>query len=143
MLCTININYLLCDKLSEIIRGEELKSNYCDSCPIFLNFGASQKIARQRFPVDSPANVWLKLNKHENIWFELTRVCVYVNTYKFVKLSKSSNKSFGRKSNRFLDISNNVRCVKPRNVSLCRDDKWFDERSLVVEEKLKQLNKIK
>lgn len=80
MLYTININYLLYDKLSEIIRLEELKSNYCDSSPIFLNFEASKKIARRRFPVDFPASVWLKLNEHENIWVDPTWVCVWILT---------------------------------------------------------------
>lgn len=51
-------------------------------------------------------------------------------THKFAKLSKSTNKSLGRKSNRFLERSNRVRCVSARNVSLWSVVSWLDERSL-------------
>lgn len=51
-------------------------------------------------------------------------------THKFDKLSKSCNKSLGKKSKWFFERSNDVRCVSARNESLWRVDKWFDERSL-------------
>lgn len=55
-------------------------------------------------------------------------------TYKFDKLSRSSSKSFGRKSKLFFDRSKTLRWVSPRKESLCSVDNWFDERSLKTAE---------
>lgn len=70
---------------------------------------------------------------------EKINLFMHALTHKFAKLSKSTNKSLGRKSNRFLERSNRVRCVKPRNVSLWSVVRRLDERSLDVEVKEKKL----
>lgn len=72
---------------------------------------------------------WIRLSFEIN-FLNWNLIRLLHRTYKLDKLSRSSSKSFGKKSKLFFDKSRTLRCVRPRKESLCNVDNWFDERSL-------------
>lgn len=148
--------HLWCDKSTGIAQMAATTID-SDSDPKSASFAISGIIESRVFPACSPAivfrcarltNVMLGLKKHEeeneiifqstDDWFSFrwrsfecdNEKSEQNRTYKLASESRSSNKSLGRKSKLFFEMSSVFSMWRPRNVSLWSVDKWFTDKSL-------------